>query len=151
MHEQYYTPEQLEQLAARREALGEEGMRKAQDDWAELIAAVEAEREQGTDPAEYVGGRWRRAALDSRAVRVFAAQTSLEATDGPRRLESRAATYTQLRGVLGSRPACCSSSPRSATGRSGRSARLGVRRVPASRSARRTCSSRAPTGATTGA
>ena len=34
MHEQYYTPEQLEQLAARREALGEEGMRKAQDDWA---------------------------------------------------------------------------------------------------------------------
>ena len=29
MHEQYYTPEQLEQLAARREALGEEGMRKA--------------------------------------------------------------------------------------------------------------------------
>jgi hypothetical protein len=52
MHEQYYTPEQLEQLAARREALGEEGMRKAQDDWTELIAAVEAEREQGTDPAD---------------------------------------------------------------------------------------------------
>ena len=52
MHEQYYTPEQLEQLAARREALGEEGMRKAQDDWAELIAAVEAEREKGTDPAD---------------------------------------------------------------------------------------------------
>ncbi|HET6551067.1 MAG TPA: MerR family transcriptional regulator [Solirubrobacter sp.] len=52
MHEQYYTPEQLEQLAARREALGEEGMRKAQDDWAELIAAVEAERERGTDPAD---------------------------------------------------------------------------------------------------
>ncbi len=52
MHEQYYTPEQLEQLAARREALGEEGMRKAQDDWAELIAEVEAEREAGTDPAD---------------------------------------------------------------------------------------------------
>jgi DNA-binding transcriptional MerR regulator len=52
MHEQYYTPEQLEQLAARRESLGEEGMRKAQDDWAELIAAVEAEREKGTDPAD---------------------------------------------------------------------------------------------------
>jgi len=52
MHEQYYTPEQLEQLAARREALGEEGMRKAQDDWSQLIAEVEAEREAGTDPAD---------------------------------------------------------------------------------------------------
>jgi DNA-binding transcriptional MerR regulator len=52
MHEQYYTPEQLEQLAARREALGEEGMRKAQDDWAQLIAEVEAERERGTDPGD---------------------------------------------------------------------------------------------------
>ena len=52
MHEQYYTPEQLEQLAARREALGEEGMRKAQDDWAQLIAEVEAECEAGTDPAD---------------------------------------------------------------------------------------------------
>ena len=52
MHEQYYTPEQLEQLAARREALGEEGMQKAQDDWARLIAEVEAERERGTDPAD---------------------------------------------------------------------------------------------------
>jgi DNA-binding transcriptional MerR regulator len=52
MHEQYYTPEQLEQLAARRDALGEEGMRKAQDDWAQLIAAVEAERERGSDPAD---------------------------------------------------------------------------------------------------
>ena len=62
MHEQYYTPEQLEQLAARREALGEEGMRKAHDDWAELIAAVEAEREKGTDPADprvqELAGRW---------------------------------------------------------------------------------------------
>jgi MerR family transcriptional regulator, thiopeptide resistance regulator len=62
MHEQYYTPEQLEQLAARREALGEEGMRKAQDDWAELITAVEAEREKGTDPADprvqELAGRW---------------------------------------------------------------------------------------------
>jgi len=52
MHEQYYTPEQLEQLAARRETLGEEGMRRAQDDWARLIAEVEAEREAGTDPAD---------------------------------------------------------------------------------------------------
>ena len=52
MHEQYYTPEQLQQLAARREALGAAGMRQAQDDWARLIAEVEAEREAGTDPAD---------------------------------------------------------------------------------------------------
>ncbi len=62
MHEQYYTPEQLEQLAARRESLGEEGMRKAESDWAELIAAMEAEREQDTDPADprvqALAGRW---------------------------------------------------------------------------------------------
>jgi MerR family transcriptional regulator, thiopeptide resistance regulator len=52
MQEQYYTPEQLEQLAARRDALGEEGMRKAEQDWAELIAEMDAERETGTDPAD---------------------------------------------------------------------------------------------------
>jgi hypothetical protein len=33
MHEQYYTPEQLDQLAARREALGEGGMREAREDF----------------------------------------------------------------------------------------------------------------------
>jgi len=63
MHEQYYTPEQLEQLAARREALGEEGMRRAQEDWTRLIAEVEAERERGTDPADpnvqAMMARWR--------------------------------------------------------------------------------------------
>src|SRR5918998_3420740 len=50
--EQYYTPEQLEQLSARADALGEDGMRKAQEDWATLIAEVEAERVAGTDPAD---------------------------------------------------------------------------------------------------
>jgi len=50
--ERYYTPEQLEQLSARAEALGEDGMRQAQEDWATLIAAVETERLAGTDPAD---------------------------------------------------------------------------------------------------
>src|SRR3954470_20432018 len=40
MSEQYYTAEQLEQLAARRNALGEQGMAKAQQDWADLIAEM---------------------------------------------------------------------------------------------------------------
>ncbi len=50
--ERYYTPEQLEQLGRRADALGDEGMQRAQDDWTELIAAVEAERVAGTDPAD---------------------------------------------------------------------------------------------------
>jgi DNA-binding transcriptional MerR regulator len=52
MQTQYYTPEQLEQLEARRGELGEEGMAKAQRDWAELIAEMDAERAAGTDPAD---------------------------------------------------------------------------------------------------
>lgn len=50
--EQYYTEEQLADLEKRRSELGEEGMFKAQQDWAELIAAVKAEREAGTDPGD---------------------------------------------------------------------------------------------------
>jgi DNA-binding transcriptional MerR regulator len=52
MSEQYYTPEQLEQLDARSRELGEEGMAKAQQDWADLIAEFDAERRAGTDPAD---------------------------------------------------------------------------------------------------
>jgi MerR family transcriptional regulator, thiopeptide resistance regulator len=50
--ERYYTPEQLEQLERRADAIGEEGLRRAEAEWAELIAAVEAERAAGTDPAD---------------------------------------------------------------------------------------------------
>jgi MerR family transcriptional regulator, thiopeptide resistance regulator len=52
MSDRYYTPEQQAELARRREQLGPEGMEQAQRDWAELIAAMEAEREAGTDPAD---------------------------------------------------------------------------------------------------
>src|SRR4051812_32538457 len=52
MSEQYYTSEQLEQLEARRDALGEDGMAQAQRDWADLIAELDAERAAGTDPAD---------------------------------------------------------------------------------------------------
>ena len=51
MHEKYYTQEQLDALAARREALGDEAIRKVEQEWATLIAAVRAEMERGTDPA----------------------------------------------------------------------------------------------------
>jgi DNA-binding transcriptional MerR regulator len=50
--ERYYTPEQLEALGKRAEALGEDGMQRAQEEWATLIAEVEAERVAGTDPAD---------------------------------------------------------------------------------------------------
>src|SRR5437588_5163605 len=63
MFERHYTPEQLEQLDERRRALGPEGMAAAERDWAELIAAVRAERERGTDPRDprmqQLAGRWR--------------------------------------------------------------------------------------------
>jgi DNA-binding transcriptional MerR regulator len=52
MIERYYTPEQLERLEQRAQEFGDEGMQRAQAEWAELIAAVEAERAAGTDPAD---------------------------------------------------------------------------------------------------
>lgn len=52
MSETYYTPEQLAALEQRRLALGDEGMAKAQQDWAEVIAGFEAARVAGTDPAD---------------------------------------------------------------------------------------------------
>src|SRR6478609_5310034 len=52
MSEQYYTPDQL----------GEDGMAKAQQDWADLIAEMDAERVAGTDPAapevQALADRW---------------------------------------------------------------------------------------------
>jgi hypothetical protein len=52
MVDQYYTPEQLEALAKRRDDLGEAGMRQAEADWETLRAKVRAEMEAGTDPAD---------------------------------------------------------------------------------------------------
>ena len=62
MSERYYTPEQLAQLEQRRDALGEEGMRKAEADWAALIAEAEELRASGaapTDPrTQALAARW---------------------------------------------------------------------------------------------
>ena len=52
MAERYYTPEQLAQLEQRRTDLGEEGMRKAEADWAELIAEAEELRASGAAPTD---------------------------------------------------------------------------------------------------
>jgi DNA-binding transcriptional MerR regulator len=50
MIESYYTPEQLEQLRARKEQVGDERMQQVQKEWPVLIAEVKAEMEKGTDP-----------------------------------------------------------------------------------------------------
>jgi MerR family transcriptional regulator, thiopeptide resistance regulator len=50
--EQYYTPEQMEKIEAHRRALGEDGLRRGQEAWAELIPLMEAERQRGTNPAD---------------------------------------------------------------------------------------------------
>jgi MerR family transcriptional regulator, thiopeptide resistance regulator len=52
MIDRYYTPEQLEQLARRRQELGDEAIERAQQEWADLIARAQAERERGTDPGD---------------------------------------------------------------------------------------------------
>ena len=51
MFEKYYTPEQLEQLKARKEQVGEERIQQVQREWPELIAEVKAAMEAGLDPA----------------------------------------------------------------------------------------------------
>ena len=52
MIEEHYTPEQLETLAQRREQLGEQGMQRAQREWADLYAEARALKDAGVDPAD---------------------------------------------------------------------------------------------------
>jgi MerR family transcriptional regulator, thiopeptide resistance regulator len=63
MAEQYYTPEQLERLRDRAREIGDEAIAAAEREWPQLIAAVEAERAKGTDPADprvqELAARWR--------------------------------------------------------------------------------------------
>lgn len=50
--ESHYTPEQLQQLANRREALGEGTIRAVAAEWPRLFEAVGRELDAGTDPAD---------------------------------------------------------------------------------------------------
>ena len=52
MRERYYTPEQLDQLEQRRQALGEDAIKDVEREWAEIFAALETEMDKGTDPAD---------------------------------------------------------------------------------------------------
>jgi DNA-binding transcriptional MerR regulator len=63
MAEQYYTPEQREQLRERAREIGHGAIASAEREWPQLMAAVEAERAKGTDPADprvqQLAARWR--------------------------------------------------------------------------------------------
>jgi len=52
MFEKYYTPEQLAQFEARARQVGQEAIDQAPQQWSDLFAAVTAEMEAGTDPAD---------------------------------------------------------------------------------------------------
>ena len=52
MFDKYYTKEQLDTLARRREMFGEEKMREFQEEWPRLIASVKEEMQRGTDPSD---------------------------------------------------------------------------------------------------
>ena len=52
MRERYYTPEQLDQLEQRRQALGEDAIKDVEREWAEIFATLRAEMDAGTDPAD---------------------------------------------------------------------------------------------------
>jgi DNA-binding transcriptional MerR regulator len=63
MIEKHYTKEQLDALAARREAMGEEAIHAVESEWPTLIAAMTAAMTAGTDPADpevqRMAARWR--------------------------------------------------------------------------------------------
>ena len=52
MIEKYYTPEQLETLRQRAEIVSPERIRQVEVEWPELMAAVQAAMDAGTDPAD---------------------------------------------------------------------------------------------------
>jgi len=52
MFEKYYTPEQLDYLAQRREQVGEARMQEVQGEWATLHADVQAAMDAGSDPCD---------------------------------------------------------------------------------------------------
>jgi MerR family transcriptional regulator, thiopeptide resistance regulator len=52
MRERYYTPEQLDQLEQRRQALGEDAIKDVEREWGEIFATLKQEMDSGTDPAD---------------------------------------------------------------------------------------------------
>ena len=63
MFEKYYTPEQRDDLAQRREQVGEARMHEVQGEWSTLQAQVQAAMDAGTDPCDpqvqELAARWK--------------------------------------------------------------------------------------------
>ncbi|NBD12666.1 MULTISPECIES: MerR family transcriptional regulator [Corallococcus] len=63
MFEKYYTPEQLKELEARRQRMGDDAIQEVEAEWPRLIARMREEMERGTDPAsetvQALATRWR--------------------------------------------------------------------------------------------
>lgn len=74
MTEKYFTPEQMERLAARRETVGEDEIRRVQERWADLAARAKGAMEAGEDPAgadgQAITREWRE--LTAETMRGFA-------------------------------------------------------------------------------
>lgn len=90
----YYTEEQLAELAARADALGEEGMRKAEAEWTALSTEVRALIDEGVPPddprAQAAADRWDgliaaftggNAGISAGLNQVWANETEIEGVD----------------------------------------------------------------------
>jgi DNA-binding transcriptional MerR regulator len=106
MSEQYYTPEQLEQLEARRHALGDEYIEQSQRDWADLIEEADALRVAGEDPAgprmQAIAARWRELleAFTGGDPGIKASLNRMYAEEGPEKA-SRGAVSPELMEYVG--------------------------------------------------
>ncbi|MCG8467593.1 MAG: MerR family transcriptional regulator [Gemmatimonadetes bacterium] len=73
MNEKYFTEEQMQQLAERREAVGQEEIEAVQNHWLDLAARVSAAMESGADPSDpaalELAREWRE--LTGRTVQGF--------------------------------------------------------------------------------
>ncbi|MGZ8648746.1 MAG: MerR family transcriptional regulator [Solirubrobacteraceae bacterium] len=52
MRQRYYTPEQLDQLEQRRQAIGDDAIRDVEREWAGIFATLRAELDAGTAPTD---------------------------------------------------------------------------------------------------
>ena len=52
MFEKYYTPEQMDYLAQRREQVGDARIKEVEAEWPRLMDQVRAEMDAGTDPCD---------------------------------------------------------------------------------------------------
>jgi DNA-binding transcriptional MerR regulator len=62
LQEKYFTPDQLQTIKDRRHEAGHDQLERGQEQWAELIAALRTEMDNGTDPAspkvQALAARW---------------------------------------------------------------------------------------------